>query len=79
MIIMDAMVTKLSTEMDWYFSAKNSVAVDTDVNECVEGTSNCSQNCANTIGSYICSCDADYRLASDGHNCNGKTCDDGCT
>ena len=43
-----------------------------DIDECAEGTDGCAQNCSNTIGSYTCSCGSGYRLASDGHSCNGK-------
>ena len=42
-----------------------------DIDECVEGTDNCSQNCNNTIGSYQCLCDRGYLLDSDGLTCNG--------
>ena len=44
----------------------------TDINECVEGSDSCSQICTNTIGSYICSCNPGYRLASDGQACSGE-------
>ena len=43
-----------------------------DIDECTEGTDSCAQNCHNNIGSYSCSCATGYRLASDGHACNGK-------
>ena len=43
-----------------------------DVNECVEDTDNCSQNCNNTIGSYLCYCNDGHTLDSDDlHTCNG--------
>ena len=43
-----------------------------DINECVEETDGCTQNCTNTNGSYICSCNTGYRLDSDRHSCYGK-------
>ena len=44
----------------------------TDVNECMDNTDNCSQNCINTIGSYYCYCNDGYTLDSDDqHTCNG--------
>ena len=42
-----------------------------DVNECVEGSHRCSQNCSNTDGSYECSCMDGYQLNSNGYSCNG--------
>ena len=43
-----------------------------DVNECMEDTDNCSQNCNNTIGSYECYCNDGYTLDYDDlHTCNG--------
>ena len=44
--------------------------VDTD--ECTEGTAGCTQSCMNTDGSYACSCISGYRLAADGHGCEGS-------
>ena len=42
-----------------------------DVDECARGTSGCSQNCTNTIGSFECSCfSSGYKLI------NGKNCTD---
>ena len=43
-----------------------------DIDECDEGTSGCTHNCMNIIGSYICSCDLGYRLESDRQTCYGK-------
>ena len=43
-----------------------------DVDECDEGTDSCAQICTNTIGSYDCSCNVGYRIASDNHMCDGK-------
>ena len=40
-----------------------------DIDECAESTNGCTQTCINTHGSYSCSCDAGYRLASDGRSC----------
>ena len=40
-----------------------------DIDECSEGTSGCSQLCTNTIGSYTCTCDNGYQLTNDNHTC----------
>ena len=45
----------------------------TDIIECAEGRANCQQLCINTIGSFTCACSAGFRLATDGHNCNGQS------
>ena len=43
-----------------------------DINECILGTSSCSQLCTNTIGSYLCGCNIGYALAADNVTCNGE-------
>ena len=43
-----------------------------DIDECREESDDCEQNCANTVGSYTCNCNAGYDLASDGQSCTGK-------
>ena len=43
-----------------------------DINECAESIDNCAQICTDTDGSYTCSCEAGYDLASNGHGCNGE-------
>ena len=43
-----------------------------DIDECSEGTDNCSQLCNNTVGSYQCSCNTGFILDSDQHTCNGR-------
>ena len=43
-----------------------------DVDECAENTSGCSQRCTNTVGSFICSCNLGYTLGSDKKTCLGK-------
>ena len=40
-----------------------------DIDECIENDNDCAQTCVNTRGSYLCSCDPGYHLASDGHSC----------
>ena len=40
-----------------------------DINECNEKSSGCQQKCANTIGSFTCSCSDGYTLEADGVNC----------
>ena len=45
-----------------------------DINECVDGTNNCSENstCTNTVGSYNCSCFTGYQDEGSGYICNGN-------
>jgi len=43
-----------------------------DIDECTVRRSGCTQSCSNTIGSYECSCNESYRLASDKRSCNGE-------
>ena len=45
----------------------------TDIDECAEFNGDCEHNCTNTIGSYYCTCDEDYSLDKDGHNCTEYT------
>ena len=50
-----------------------------DVNECADGfSSGCGQVCTNTVGSFECSCNAGYELASDGFLCKGEIVDNFC-
>ena len=50
----------------------NETIVCIDVNECVEGSAQCSQSCTNTAGSYVCGCSDGYYLDTDGYTCNGN-------
>ena len=43
-----------------------------DIDECIDGTHNCSQTCTNTVGSFTCGCNGGYLLDIDGFTCNGK-------
>ena len=47
-----------------------------DVNECQSngGRGPCSQRCVNNPGSYSCTCDPGYTMASDQRTCNPKSC-----
>ena len=49
--------------------------INIDINECTEGTHNCTSNgnCENTEGSYVCHCVQGYRTpARDTKRCIGK-------
>ncbi len=41
-----------------------------DINECNSNNGGCAQNCANTLGSFQCSCENGYTLAANGRACN---------
>ena len=43
-----------------------------DLNECLTENGGCRQTCTNTVGSFVCSCNEGFTLASDGRNCTGK-------
>ncbi len=40
----------------------------TDVDECLEGSSDCEQICTNTMGNYHCSCYPGYVIGQDDAN-----------
>ena len=40
------------------------------MDEC--STDVCDQNCTNSVGSFMCSCNAGFELDSDGQTCNGQ-------
>ena len=42
-----------------------------DIDECNNGTHNCSQMCTNTNGSFTCGCNNGYLLDLDEVTCNG--------
>ena len=42
-----------------------------DIDECQN--SPCDHNCTNSVGSFMCSCPANYIIASDGLTCTGMT------
>lgn len=44
----------------------------TDLNECLDQTHLCEQNCTNTAGSYICHCYTGYRLDRNNFSCIGE-------
>ena len=54
------------------YSLSCTLVTTVSVNECAEGTDNCAQVCTDTDLSYTCSCRSGYRLASNGHGCDGK-------
>ena len=46
-----------------------------DIDECLEGSSDCQQVCINTAGNYSCSCRSGYELDdNDGKSCLGTFC-----
>ena len=50
----------------------NFVNTVSDIDECAEDTDDCAQVCTDTDLGYTCSCQSGYRLASNGHGCDGK-------
>ena len=44
--------------------------MDADIDECEEGSHECSQICVNTPGSYYCNCQRGSQLVNDTH-CEG--------
>ncbi|XP_033096564.1 uncharacterized protein LOC117100841 [Anneissia japonica] len=47
-----------------------------DVNECLDGTSGCTQLCTNTDGSFTCDCYKGWTLNPDGRSCTANPCVD---
>ena len=45
-----------------------------DVDECSQSNHSCQHRCVNTIGSYVCSCDAGHSLTDDGRTCDLVDC-----
>ena len=45
-----------------------------DLNECNQSNHSCLHRCVNTIGSYVCSCDAGHTLSDDGRTCDMIDC-----
>lgn len=43
-----------------------------DIDECRERRSGCSQECENTIGSYVCRCSKGYEMMPNGRYCRGR-------
>ena len=47
------------------------ISIFLDIDECSDGTDDCSQTCLNTDGSFTCECTSGYTLDDDGTSCNG--------
>ena len=43
-----------------------------DIDECRQGINLCSQNCHNSIGSYVCTCGSGFLINVDGKTCVGE-------
>jgi len=46
--------------------------IHADIDECAVLNGGCEHSCHNTIGSYFCSCNKGFELASNSHDCPGK-------
>ena len=44
----------------------------TDTNECLQNNGECTQNCTDTIGSFVCSCNDGFTLSINRLSCFGK-------
>ena len=43
-----------------------------DINECSGVDNKCQQQCSNTVGSYLCSCQSGFHLNTDGATCSSE-------
>ena len=43
-----------------------------DIDECTDGTDNCTDGCVNTEGSYYCTCSEGYELMDGNNTCVGE-------
>ena len=66
-IIIIYLLTQLS-DLFVYFLA---LYFPIDINECLDNFGGCSHICANTEGSFYCSCSPGFTLEEDGRNCAG--------
>ena len=64
------LITYMLAEVTWQLPG--CLLYIADINECVEGTHLCTQNCNNTIGSYVCSCNDGFIIDVDGRTCDGE-------
>ena len=46
-----------------------------DIDECIDGTNNCTQTCTNTEGGFNCGCNSGFVWDVDGVTCNGMYTD----
>ena len=46
---------------------------DVDIDECATGEHECTQQCKNEHGGYMCLCDDGYQLAADKVTCEGMS------
>ena len=65
-MVMHLIVIYTTLQCTWEF------AINTDVNECSTGNGGCNQICSNSVGSFQCSCNQGFLLASNGFSCNGN-------
>ncbi|EGC34621.1 hypothetical protein DICPUDRAFT_34701, partial [Dictyostelium purpureum] len=55
----------LKLNIHFFFIIKTKI----DINECATSNGGCAHTCTNSIGSFVCSCDAGYTLNSDKKGC----------
>ena len=53
----------------WYWVI---LYTDANVNECATDNGGCAHICTDTEGSFTCSCNSGFELASNGLSCNGE-------
>ena len=70
------LVLLTSSTSDYMYLSPNGNIIDgsmhTDVDECATNNGGCAQTCTNTVGSFVCSCQSGYTLASNGLTCDGE-------
>ena len=70
----DSVKAKFNTLCNVHSGARGRVCLCVDVNECSLFPTLCTHGrCRNTVGSFICTCNAGYELDLDRINCTGQS------
>lgn len=54
------------------YEENNSTARCDDIDECATDNGGCDQTCTNSNGTYVCTCEDNYKLGNDSKACGRK-------